>query len=251
MTRILVAIGETKHAEDFMTILLPRGFEVYIVEKKTELFDIARQRTPDVIIFDSDVEEYQKLVGLQEIRKDPSLGRAHIILLSKESGLDFVKTTMKLGVVGYLYKPISSEQLEEQVLKLLETITINDNRREYVRVKPASFENSRAELFISGSEGISGDVLDISLGGVALRLSNGMRLSEIQIGILYDNMRLSLEGMPLIQVSCTAVLAKGDVVAFKFSKLNDTPLKVLCRYIHNKLMNMDTDDPSSKYMKMV
>lgn len=253
MLKILVAIGEASYAEEFMTALLPKGFEVYIVEKQAALLEIARQRRPDIIVFDTDVAEYHGLEGIGELRQDPTLRASRIIVFSKISGLDFVKAAMRQGVVGYLYKPIAAREIEQQIERILEGVTGGDQRREFVRVKPAPFEESHVEILAAGGEGISGSVLDISLGGVALRLSNSQRASELVAGRVYPLVRLALAGEPTAEFAAEVVLARGDMVAIKFRGLPDEALRILCRYIHNRLLAVEGTDAAAgeRLLKMV
>lgn len=251
MTKILVAIGDKNYAEDFMMALLPRGYEVYIVEKQGSLFEIARQRKPDVIVFDADIEEYQGIQGLKSIRQDPATRSSSLIVFSKDSSLEFVKSTMKLGAVGYLYKPIAVDELEEKLSRMLDGIQNIDKRREFVRVKPAPLEDSRVEVFVPGHEGISGDLLDISLGGIAFRLNNPNRIGEITIGQVYQNIRLDLAYEESIEVPGAAVLARGDMAAFKFRGIKDSALRILCHYIHERLMSSNKDDPGAYLLQKV
>ncbi|MCK5268132.1 MAG: response regulator [Spirochaetes bacterium] len=248
--KILVAIGNAKYAEYFMMSLLPKGYEVYIVEKHASFFDIAREKHPDLIVFDSDVPEYRGLDGLRDLREDKTIPDVQVIVFSKQSGLDFVKATMKLGVVGFIYKPISGKELEIKMDHLLTTVHSGDNQRRYVRIKPRPFDNAKIELFIPGSESISGDIKDISLGGMAVQLINFDRINEITKGKMYDRIKMSLDNEEIF-LPAEAVLVKGGIIAFKFKDIAEVELKTMCYYIHDKLIHYKGDDPIAPYMKKV
>lgn len=252
MLRILVALGDAEYAEDFMMALLPRGYEVYIVERHETLLQLAEKYTPHVVIFDADAEIHNKIDGLTELRSVPALKQSHFIVFSRESGLEFVKATMKLGAIGYLFKPISQDMLRDQLTKNLAQVeSMVANRREFVRVKPGPFEKTGVELAIPGEQAISGVILDISLGGVAFRLARPERIRSITIGKTYHDLHLSMEHVGTIATAGVAVLARGDSAAFQFTGLNDAALKALCRYIHSKLVMTAPEDPHAQYMKLV
>lgn len=251
MLRILVALGDSEYADDYMVVLLSRGYEVFIVEDHAVLVQLADKYSPQIVIFDMDSRAHGGMENLKALRQRPSMRHSSLILFSKESGLDFVKSTMKLGVIGYLYKPITLEILREQLYKLLDTLEEGAvNRREFVRVKPGPFEKAGVELVIPGGQALSGSILDISLGGVAFRLVRPERIEAIVRGQVYAIL-LTLEGVGAVRVSATAVLARGDSAAFQFKGLDDEALRSLCRYIHNKLVLTNPENPQEAYMKLV
>jgi CheY-like chemotaxis protein len=239
MAKIMVAVGETENAELFMMALLPKGHEVYIVEKYPALLLISRQRQPDLIVVDTDVPEFKGIEGLRELRRDPSLAACKAVIFSHDSGLDFVKATMKLGVVGYLYKPTSAGEIREQMDRIIETISIGHSRREFVRVKPARGEKSMVEVFVDREKSVSGSLLDISLGGIAIRLNNPERAGLLESGRQYEKLRLYLEGLTSTELGAEAVVVRGDTAAFRFRGMGDEALRVLCRYIHQRLLGAD------------
>jgi CheY-like chemotaxis protein len=242
---ILVALEPGEPGDDFLSVLLPQGHEVYIHNSKEGIFKTGYSRVPDLLIIDYDSPEYSGLSGLEEIRQDPKLRPARIVLFSTESGLDFVKATMRFGVVGYLPKPISQEEIRESLEQIISSSTGGGKRREFVRVKPAIGENVDFELFLDDvSAGIGGTVMDISIGGVACRLRNPKRAGEIVMGQTYARMDITLSRDARIQVEVTAVIARGDTVAFRISQMGDDSLRLLCRYIYKRLVEgEDTGDP--------
>jgi len=256
VTRILVAVGDKEQGEDFMAALLPKGFEVYIVDTLVSLRSIGQMRKPDLVIIDFDAAEYGGLSGLEGLRQLDWMRLSRLVVYSRESGLDFVRMTMRLGVVGYLHKPVSMHEIWEKLETIVSNTSGGGQRREYVRVKPAPLETSRVELFTGpAGAGIGGELLDISLGGVAYKLHNPQRIGEITMGQSYSRMELSLMDEPKVQVGVVAVIARGNTAAFKFNALTEEALRTLCRYIHSRLMDTDTDedqpDSKEKLMKMV
>ena len=226
-----------------MTALLPRGLEVYIVDTRKALLEIAAQRHPDLLIIDYDEPEYGGLDGLAALRSQASIHGVRLVLFSRESGLDFVKATMRLGVVGYLPKPIAVVEIVEKLEHIIINTTGGGQRREYVRVKPGPHEKVAVELFLGPNNGgIGGVLLDISLGGIAYRLSTPKRITDIAIGEVYPRLELSLPDEPLVQVGVVAVLARSDTAAFKFNSISEDALRTLCRYIHGRLMDSGNDD---------
>jgi len=248
---IVAALESGDTGDEFISALLPKGFEVYVVNSKESLLKIANSRKPDLLIIDYDAPEYSKIAGLEEIRSNPDLRTCRIVLFSTESGLDFVKATMRFGVVGYLPKPINMEEIEERIAQIITSSTGGGKRREFVRVKPASLETLDVELFLSsGSASIGGEVMDISIGGVACRLRNPKRAAEIENGRLYPRMDIALSREQRIQVGVIPVIARGDTVAFRISQLNEYALRLLCKYIHRRLLEGedDTGDGREKFM---
>jgi len=235
-----VALDPYETGDDFVSALLPQGFEVYVIKSKESLLKTAYVHNPDLVIIDYDSSEYTGLASLEELRNDPKLRPARLVLFSTESGLDFVKTTMRFGVVGFLPKPISQDEIRERLGQIISGSTGGGKRREFVRVKPAPSETVDCELFLDEvSAGIGGSVMDISIGGVACRLRNPKRAVEIVIGQTYPRMDIALSRDERVRVGVTAVIARGDTVAFRITQMEDDALRSLCRYIHKRLVEGD------------
>ena len=240
MACILVALDPHEPGDDFVSALLPQGFEVYVIHSKEGIQKTGYAHPPDLLIIDYDCPVFETLSGLEEIRNDPKLRPARIVLFSTESGIDFVKATMRFGVVGYLPKPISQAEIRERLGQIITSSTGGGKRREFVRVKPAPTENVDCELFVdNASAGIGGTVMDISIGGVACRLRNPKRASEIIMERMYPRMDIALTRDERIRIGVTAVIARGDTVAFRISNITDDASRVLCRYIHQRLVEGD------------
>ena len=238
MACILVALDTDDTGDDFVSALLPQGFEVYVLHSKAAVIKTAYLHAPDLLIIDYDSREYSGLSGLEEMRNDPKLRPARIVLFSTESGLDFVKATMRFGVVGYLPKPIAQAEIRERLGQIITSSTGGGKRREFVRVKPDPSDMVDFELFLDDIHaGIGGTVMDISIGGVACRLRNPKRASEIVMGMPYPRMDIAISRDERIQVGVTAVIARGDTVAFRISDIEDVALRSLCRYIHRRLID--------------
>jgi CheY-like chemotaxis protein len=239
-----------------MAALLPKGMEVYILDELSALQTIGEMRKPDVVIVDFDAPAYGGLAGIEKLRELDWLRTARLVLYSYESGLDFVRTTMSLGVVGYLPKPISTQEIWDKLESIISNTAGGGQRREFVRVKPAPMETSRVELFIGmDGAGVGGELLDISLGGVAYKLHNPQRISEISMGQAYPRLELSLKDEPTVQVGVLAVIARGGTAAFKFTALTEEAMRTLCRYIHSRLMDAsaeeESQDSQERLMKLV
>jgi CheY-like chemotaxis protein len=242
-----VALGPEEKGEDFMAALLPQGIEVYVVHSRTELFDVGRQRCPEVVVIDYDDPEFAGTAWLEDVRSDPKLRPSKLVLLSRESGLDFVRATMRHGVVGYIARPINLEKIRESMDQIIKTTAGGGKRREFVRVKPGALDNADTEIFLNDAgRSIGGQVLDISLGGVACRLRNPSRINEIEIGRTYPRMEISFSQEPRIHLGVSAVAARGDTIAFRFTALSEESLRALCKYVHRRLTEGDDGNAPGK-----
>jgi CheY-like chemotaxis protein len=251
---IITALDIADSGDEFISPLMPKGFEVYVVHSNETLLKIIRSHPPDLMIVDYDNPEYNKSAGLEELRSMPEMRTCRIVLFSTESGLDFVKATMRFGVVGYLPKPISMEEIEERLGQIISSSTGGGKRREFVRVKPAALETLDFELFLgSESASIGGEIMDISIGGVACRLRNAKRAAEIENGRMYPRMEIALSRDQRIQVGVIPVIARGDTVAFRITQLNEESLRLLCKYIHKRLIEDEEDNSPNrdKLMKVL
>lgn len=85
-----------------------------------EALELAHKRSPDMIITDIRMPEYD---GLSLIRDLYEQGHsAKIIIISGYADFEYAKRAMTYGVKSYLLKPIEPDQLEKEVSLLIEDI---------------------------------------------------------------------------------------------------------------------------------
>ncbi|MCA8962456.1 MAG: response regulator, partial [Planctomycetes bacterium] len=91
------------------------GFTIDEATNGEELLDIARRRPPDLMIVDIMMPKLDGLAALAQIRQDPLLAHAYIILLTGKSSLNEKIEGFQLGADDYVTKPYSLAELRARV----------------------------------------------------------------------------------------------------------------------------------------
>ncbi len=79
--------------------------------------------SPDVVLCDVQMAPMDGLTFLRQLRKsnDPARAALHVVMLTAASDPDTVKSAVKLGISGYLVKPVSMTRLAERLTAALQT----------------------------------------------------------------------------------------------------------------------------------
>ena len=77
---------------------------------------------PDLIICDVDMEPMDGLDFVEKLRKEtpPERPKIPVLMLTARNETAIVQWAIKLGISGYLVKPVKKTQLEAKVLTILE-----------------------------------------------------------------------------------------------------------------------------------
>ncbi|MEM7261795.1 MAG: response regulator, partial [Planctomycetota bacterium] len=91
------------------------GFQIDEATNGEELLEIARRQPPDLMIIDIMMPRLDGLSALAEIRQDPDLAHAYIILLTGKSSVNEKIEGFQLGADDYVTKPYSLGELKARV----------------------------------------------------------------------------------------------------------------------------------------
>jgi len=99
-------------------MLKAMGFEARSFLHPREAVDLMMQGSaPDLIILDMNMPGVTGMDVLEFIRSRERWDHIPIIILSVESGDEMVERTMALGADGYVFKPMTMDELEEAIEK--------------------------------------------------------------------------------------------------------------------------------------
>ena len=119
MKKILIADDEHKIIMTLEYAFRKAGYEVFIARDGSEVLELLKTETPDLILLDIMMPNVDGYTTLAEIKKDKNLSEIKIILLSAKTGEADIKKGMDLGADDYITKPYSIKKLTERVEELL------------------------------------------------------------------------------------------------------------------------------------
>ncbi|NNF98441.1 MAG: response regulator [Desulfobacteraceae bacterium] len=113
--------------DDSQTIrqIVKKAFEPYdceIMEAQNgkEGLAMAESEKPDLIILDITMPVMTGIEMLAKLKDDPNLMQIPVIMLTAESGKEYVMQLVKMGVSDYMAKPFKGEQLIDRVKNFLD-----------------------------------------------------------------------------------------------------------------------------------
>jgi two-component system cell cycle response regulator len=79
----------------------------------------ALQEKPDLILSDWNMPVMDGITMVRRLRENPALRRTPVIMLTTESGPEYIATAARLGVRDYVIKPFREEELLAKVGRII------------------------------------------------------------------------------------------------------------------------------------
>ncbi len=236
--RTLIAMDDENKAEEIAVKLIPHGHEPYIVDDKSNLFNLLATEIFHILLFDLDSE---KLGGISTVRESKKIKpEIAIIVLTFRSGIDIMKEVISAGGIGVVSIRARPDEIAEQVVRTIELSGIKIiERRRFVRVSVFEDEESKVVIPVKelGKE-LVGRVSDISAGGIAVRFNDPVEASILTVGKVYPNIKIYLDDRE-IKTSAMVVGKRGLIVAFRFYGMDEAEQDKVAKYVYKKLMSKE------------
>ena len=116
---IVLAIDDNAHQlNEFKLILVP-DYDLRVVKSAAEALSFLNQNESDIILLDIEMPNISGFEFLKDIRKIPSYMDAPIIIVSGNTGKDFLEEARNSSVADVLTKPVKPEELIKSIEKAL------------------------------------------------------------------------------------------------------------------------------------
>jgi two-component system chemotaxis response regulator CheY len=232
----LVVDGRSEVRDALCYALLSFGIKGLPVEGRLQALEVlGAQGGVEGAIIDIDSREVQGLELIRQIRESEAWRAVKIVVHTVQSSKELVLRMMEAGVAGYLLKPFKQDQIYAKLKKVLDRTISHDSQRRHIRVKPDPEELLRLNFRLPGHPGmVSGRVVDISVGGVAVELFNPPPPEALK----------PLTQIPSIQFTLLrkqfappgkVVLFKEKLLALRFDFLTIAEKTTLARYVFNRI----------------
>lgn len=118
--RPVLVVEDNVDAQFITTSVLKHvGYEVVHAGTLAEAEQLARSRTPSIVVLDCRLPDGDGLELAQRWRKDPAMRAVPIIVLTAFSARQDVEAALLAGADAFLVKPASSEALLAHVARLV------------------------------------------------------------------------------------------------------------------------------------
>ncbi|MBN1835872.1 MAG: response regulator [Spirochaetales bacterium] len=232
----LVAEGAPNIRDSLCYALLSLGIKGLPVASRQEALS-ALQENEDVAgaIVDIDSREIDGAELIQELRANEATQGLRIIVHTVQSSKEMVVRMMEYGVVGYLLKPYKQETAFGQLKKILARSASHNSQRKHIRVRPDPEELLRLHFRLQESAPlVSGKVVDISVGGVAVELFNPPPPEALAAGTRIPNIQFTLMRQSF-KPPGRVVLFKEKLLALRFEYLTAAEKSALSKYVFKRL----------------
>jgi DNA-binding response OmpR family regulator len=116
----VLVVDDEPMARTLLRLMLVRaGYEVVEAEDGFDALDKVKDGSHDVMLLDVMMPGLDGFSVCQTVREDSNMSELPIILLSAKTDLESVNKGLKLGANKYLTKPVSPEELAQQVKDVL------------------------------------------------------------------------------------------------------------------------------------
>jgi CheY-like chemotaxis protein len=234
--KFLVVEGSATAREAISRALLPRGIKGLPVANRLAAWEALRADTSiqgAVVDVDDRAAEGVRLV--EEIKADESTRGVSVIVHTAQANRAFVMRLIETGAAGFLLGAFTAQTGPERLDRALARLSGHDRQRRHIRVRPDPGEMVRVSFRAPGGTALlSGLVVDISLGGMAVELLNPTPGGPLSPGMRVPRFDIALTGRGLSPAGAV-VTSQGRTLAVRFDALGDEDTTALERYIFKRI----------------
>ncbi len=232
----LVAEAAANVRESLCYVLLSIGVKgVPVADKQEALQTLQNNKEIGGAIVDLDSKEVDGVNLIADLRAQESTQHLTIIAHTVQSSKELVDKMMEYGVIGYLLKPYSEKEIYPKLKKVLARGQSHNTQRKHIRVRPDPDELLRLHFRLTGQPSlISGRVVDISVGGVAVELFNPPAADVLAPGTQIPSIQFTLNRKDFAPPG-KVVLFKEQLLALRFDYLHAAEKSALSKYVFKRL----------------
>jgi DNA-binding response OmpR family regulator len=113
MTKLMIVDDELEICDFVRSFFSERDFEVYTAHNGEEALNIADAKHPDIILLDLKMPGLDGMSTLKEMRRRKK--GVKVIMVTAVEDAEKAEEARRYGVIEYITKPLSLEQLEQTV----------------------------------------------------------------------------------------------------------------------------------------
>lgn len=143
---------------------------------------------------------------------------------------------MNIGITGLIEYSESSSTVCDLIIQSIfqNGIKVNEQRK-HIRIFPSPYEKLTASVYIKTiNRFVKGTLLDISAGGIALKLDDTLDASILTKHNIYDPLILHIRGMEVKTIS-RLMSKQADKVGFRFENVEEIQMHKIATYIHMRI----------------
>jgi len=128
---ILFVDDDPDTCEMMKTLLGFQGYDVVTARDGCEAIEVARQRSPQLILLDLEIPKLNGISVAKSLKGDPRFRATPIVMISGHNPATFRQRALEAGCDEYLLKPLDFSRIEELLARSRPIVKAGPQRRRH------------------------------------------------------------------------------------------------------------------------
>jgi CheY-like chemotaxis protein len=126
----VLIVDDESMTRNLLRLMLERaGYEIWEAADGVEALEAVRENQPDAMILDVMMPNMDGIAVCEVLRSEPETADLPVIMLSARTHLNAIESGLRAGATRYLSKPISRQDLLQNVQEVIEGILCPETER--------------------------------------------------------------------------------------------------------------------------
>ena len=240
---LLINLGESR--QDYIIHkCIKNGVTVFASDNTTEIHSILSSQRVTHIMIDPIGRKTDWLEFLSQIRGSEGGVNYKIIITTARKDKEFIARLLKLGIVGFIPSLITDDAVFERLDAIVKISAYGKENRRHFRVKVKS-GISKVNFSVPGSgKVVSGELTDISIVALALRLEKPEDFEDVAVGKVMDKVQLKINNK--FATFSMKILKSGPHTVGALTEIQDNSLFVISNFIYEEMLKEITSASRAK-----
>ncbi len=215
----------------------PKGFFFVKTDDPEHAVRVLQNKNIDFMLINIDSLKNPVQTIIEIVKYRPEI---KVIVFSTEEMFASFHGIKDANIVGYISNILPQDAITRNLEHFFELQGIRKSeRRQHVRVKVSLMDNARVS-FVYHNKTISGDLLDVGIGGLMFALDNNLAVDKFEYGENIQNIKMVI-GKRKIAVNGTVRSFNGKNVNIEITSLDDINRDLLSQYLSESLSTQMSD----------
>ncbi|MGD8833376.1 MAG: response regulator [Desulfobacteraceae bacterium] len=199
----------------------PYNCELFEAVNGREGLAAAAEIKPDLIVLDITMPVMTGIEMLSRLNDNEDLKNIPVIMLSAESGKDYVMQIVKMGVKDYIVKPFKAEQLIDRASKVLDLVKDGEAPTAKSRPESLDFIVDEGDLIILTfpakiSRSVGAQIDSTVKQKIQEMVASGVKKMVIDLSLLEDVNMMAIQVLISVANNCIRNKISARIVAGDF-----------------------------------
>ncbi|HEO65828.1 MAG TPA: hypothetical protein ENI73_08165, partial [Spirochaetes bacterium] len=170
----VIMIDIPEKLKDMLTLkFLSLGLELYVGDTNKNVEEIMGKKGAGFLFLHVNQLSSSWLQFLARIRQYKRVEDYKLLILSDKNDREFIQTLLLMNVTALIPGNLDKNEIYKRVYKIVTSGDVQHEQREFQRVAPRETDEITMNLSVpNSSQIVTGKVINLGIGGVAMQLSN-------------------------------------------------------------------------------